>query len=109
MALQQVAKCLAANRRSVDIVARIGGDEFVIVLPETEVDGALQVTQKIRTSLAGLSSLERPLSISVGITSVVGANADSIVQQADMALYAAKRAGRNQDSVFAAGHQASDK
>jgi diguanylate cyclase (GGDEF)-like protein len=102
-ALQQVAACLASERRTVDIVARLGGDEFAIILPETEIAGALEVTRKITTRFEKISGFKRPVSLSIGLTSGVGIDADLMLTQADEALYESKREGRNQVHFFEGG------
>jgi diguanylate cyclase (GGDEF)-like protein len=101
-ALQQVAKCLFAGRRNADIVARIGGDEFVVILPETELDGALRVGRKIRSAVIELLNLKRPVSVSIGLVAPrnTSINAELLIKQADLALYESKRNGRNRISVF---------
>jgi len=101
-ALQQVARCLSTGRRGSDIVARIGGDEFVMILPETELKGALELCRIIRAMLMALSTLKRPITVSVGLTASHNAsmNGEVLVRQADMALYESKRKGRNRISVF---------
>jgi diguanylate cyclase (GGDEF)-like protein len=101
-ALQQVAKCLMKGRRTMDVVTRIGGEEFAIVLPETDIDGALICAEKMRLSVAALSNLKQPLTISLGITTF---NEDIympevLLQQADQALYEAKKTGRNRVCVY---------
>jgi diguanylate cyclase (GGDEF)-like protein len=101
-ALQFVARCLRQERRSADVVARIGGEEFALILPETEADGALKVAEKIRAALTGLSDLRRPLTLSMGICILHGTDieAEVIVRQADLALYEAKGRGRDQICFF---------
>jgi diguanylate cyclase (GGDEF)-like protein len=101
-ALQELAKCLSQGRRNSDMAGRIGGDEFVMILPETDVNGALKVIRKIRASIAGLSDLKRPISVSFGLTvpQGIGFDAETLVKQADIALYKAKRTGRNHIIVF---------
>ncbi len=76
-ALKQLAKCLSQGRRNSDMVARIGGDEFVLVLPETSVNGALEVVRKIRSRIADLSDLKRPISASFGLTVPQNAGLDA--------------------------------
>lgn len=100
-ALQQVAKCLANARRSADIVARIGGDEFVVILPETDSKGALAVGRRIRTAIMDLSDLKRPISASIGLTAALGLgmSSEALIKQADTALYESKRRGRNRITI----------
>ncbi len=102
-ALQFVARCIQQERRSADMVARIGGDEFALILPEIDVDGALKVAEKIRTAImTSPSNLKRSLTLSIGISILHGTDieAEVIIQQADLALYQAKRRGRDQICVF---------
>ena len=101
-ALQFVVQCLQKGRRNADVVARIGGEEFALILPETEAIGALEVAEKIRAATTGSSELRHPLTLSIGISILHGTDiaADILVQQADLALYEAKRAGRNRICVF---------
>jgi diguanylate cyclase (GGDEF)-like protein len=101
-ALQLVAQCIQKERRSADVVARIGGEEFAIILPETEMGGALQVAEKIRAAMTNLSELKSPLTLSMGISLLQGADIEvaEFVQQADLALYEAKRMGRNRIRIF---------
>jgi len=101
-ALQFVAQCLQRGRRDVDVVARIGGEEFALILPETEAGGAPKVASRIRDEVMSPSDLMRPLTVSMGISIVHGTNleADVLIQQADLALYEAKRTGRNRICVF---------
>jgi len=101
-ALQFAASRLQQERRGADVVARIGGDEFALILPETDVDGALNVAEKIRTVISSSSELKRPLTVSIGISilQAMEIETETIIQQADEALYEAKRRGRNQVCVF---------
>jgi diguanylate cyclase (GGDEF)-like protein len=101
-ALQFVARCLQRERRSADVVARIGGEEFALILPETDVEGASNVAEKIRVVISSSSELKRPLTVSIGISilQTTQIETDVIIQQADEALYEAKRKGRNQVCIF---------
>ncbi len=101
-ALRQVADCLTNGRRTTDVVARIGGEEFVIILPETDIKGALQCAEKLRASVAAISDLQCPITISLGIAVF---NEDiykpeTLLQQADQALYDAKKTGRNRICIY---------
>ncbi len=101
-ALQFVALCLLQEHRNSDVIARIGGEEFALILPETDAGGAIKVAENIRTKLTKPSNLQRPLTLSIGISALRGINieAEEIIQQADAALYQAKRTGRNRICVF---------
>ena len=101
-ALRFAATCLEQERRRADVVARIGGDEFAIILPETEAEGAQIVADRITAAIGASGPLQHPLTVSMGISILHGANveAGALVQRADRALYEAKRGGRNKVRVF---------
>jgi len=98
-ALEQVASVIRGSCRSSDIASRYGGEEFVVVLPETSIDGAVRLAEKIRAGVQAddLRRLRTPLSVSAGVASYPahGRNIRSIVEAADRQLYRAKRRGRN--------------
>lgn len=106
-ALQAVTAALKASLRKSDILGRYGGDEFMIILPETTLAGAHNLAEKIRSAVEELE-LEITggdrvkLSLSIGITrcSTSIDNIDTIVGLADTALYASKQTGRNKVSVL---------
>lgn len=97
--LCQVARILREAVRQNDLCARYGGEEFTVVLPETHLAGAQVVAENIRRRVeAALFSRERiPVTVSLGVAELpLHANtADSLLRQADRALYQAKEAGRN--------------
>lgn len=97
-ALKQLATTLDENVRATDFVARFGGEEFLILLPDTTVDGAMTSAEKIRKSVAERSfPALRQMTVSVGV-SIARAddrNEDDAVRRADAALYRAKDEGRN--------------
>jgi diguanylate cyclase (GGDEF)-like protein len=101
-ALQSVAMCLQKGRRKADVLARVGGEEFALILPESGIVGALEVAERIRTAIKISPDLQHPLTLSMGISTLHGneIEADVLIQQADLALYKAKRTGRNQICIF---------
>lgn len=108
-ALQAVSESLKMALRKSDILGRYGGDEFMIILPETSLDGAKKLAEKIRVAVLEIA-LELPgnkrisLSLSVGVASCCAPmeNIDTLVKLADTALYTAKHEGRNMVSVMQA-------
>lgn len=96
--LAQVARTAQTTLRSTDFVARTGGEEFLVLLPETEEAGAQAAAEKLRAAIA-LQQFDEAghVSVSVGRVSDAQAFADapSAIRAADTALYAAKHAGRN--------------
>lgn len=101
-ALKSVSRCLQENRRSVDVIARIGGEEFAVILPETTALQALEVAQRMRASIAQAAGLKRQVTISLGITELGQreGNPKELLEEADQALYEAKHSGRNRVCVF---------
>jgi two-component system cell cycle response regulator len=101
--LQEVAARLRLNVRNIDLVCRVGGEEFLTILPDTDTENALKVAERIRKSIAsksfnaGARSGPLPITISIGVASIEPMN-DSpaeLLKRADQALYRAKREGRN--------------
>ncbi len=90
------------NLRGTDLAGRIGGEEFLLVLPETEMAGALLLAERLRASLSDTTHLlpTGPIQVtcSLGVAQWVQADRDAgaLLGRADEALYAAKRQGRNQ-------------
>jgi len=96
--LQRIAALLKEATRTVDCAARYGGEEFAILLPETELDGAMEVAERIRARVEQTEFPGRAITMSIGLAVFPKDAADTkgIVAAADDALYVAKRAGRNQ-------------
>jgi diguanylate cyclase (GGDEF)-like protein len=104
-ALVAVAEALREYLRPTDLVARFGGDEFAVLLPEMKPNQARQAAERIRQKVAGLSppSLSLPVTVSIGIASRTAAdNVETLVQRADGAMYDAKETGRNRVALAAA-------
>ena len=100
--LRRVAQLCRENFRDIDVLGRLGGEEFVVLLPDTTRDQAVQVAQRFIDTLAAT-----PIDIgdqSIRVTATVGVVArmadettmDALIQRADAALYQGKNAGRNQ-------------
>ncbi len=99
--LRAVGQVITAGVRRIDTAARYGGDEFVVLLPETDPSGAFVLAEKIRIGVQDLN-LELPAeaprpSLSVGVVSFPddGSTADELMISADGAMYRSKRAGKN--------------
>jgi diguanylate cyclase (GGDEF)-like protein len=99
--LQALALLCQENLREADIIGRYGGEEFAILLTETDEDGAYLVAQRLRQSVAETPITtqhgEVSITVSVGIACNLGDNSNLAVllDMADTAMYEAKRAGRN--------------
>ncbi len=101
-ALRQLAQCFRQELRGVDTAARFGGDEFVLILPQAYVDGALIVAERLRASIErinipGFGNLTTSLGIATFPMNAL--NSAELLRAADNALYAAKRSGRNRVCV----------
>ena len=102
-ALRRLAACFRQELRAVDTAARFGGDEFVLILPQAYMDGAVIVAERLRTAI---EKIEIPggghLTASIGIATFPtnAATRSGLLTAADNALYHAKRTGRNRVSVF---------
>lgn len=101
-ALQVVAHMLECSVRDIDLVARYGGEEFVVLLPETSLEQAARLAERLRTIVSGidlpfLREAERGLSLSCGVASYpeTAISSDNLLHSADQAMYRAKREGRN--------------
>ncbi len=96
--LIEIAKTLLANVRAVDCVARMGGDEFALLLPDTGAEGAKVVLAKLRAHLeAAPWNRQHRISFSIGALTVLdpGPDVDSIIAHADKLMYAVKSEGKN--------------
>jgi len=92
------ANLLRQQTRPTDTVIRIGGEEFLVLMPHTDLQHALIVSERIRSALAGtpIEPLAAPTSASFGVAELkTGETGDALLHRADKALYAAKHSGRN--------------
>jgi two-component system cell cycle response regulator len=102
--LRRVAKLLQAGARASDFVARYGGEEFVVVLPNTDAEGALFIANRLRTIIESAKWIERPVTSSGGVATMfpkgvgddaLNQEAEILIAEADKALYQSKENGRN--------------
>jgi diguanylate cyclase (GGDEF)-like protein len=103
-ALVAVAEALREYLRPTDLVARFGGDEFAVLLPDLKLKQARQTAERIRQQIAGLSpaSLSTAITVSIGIADRTDRDdVATLVQRADAAMYDAKEAGRTRVAVAA--------
>ena len=101
-ALVEAAAVIRGSARETDVVARFGGDEFAVILPETDSGGATMVAERIRDRIAAhrfltVDRLDVHLTASVGIATLpdVATSAEDLVQAADRAMYKVKMSGKN--------------
>jgi diguanylate cyclase (GGDEF)-like protein len=106
-------RTITANLRRMDVAARYGGDEFVLLLPQASAVDAFNAAQRIRgefkTASAALLNRAEGVSMSIGIGSIAGnepAHGDQLVSIADAALYRSKEGGRDRISLSADGEMA---
>jgi diguanylate cyclase (GGDEF)-like protein len=107
-ALKQIGQLLRRNLREVDTVARFGGEEFVLLLPDTDKRGAIAAAEKVRLLVDGHNFLTeehketRLITISAGISTYPDdvEEIDDLIDHADIALYRAKENGRNRIECY---------
>jgi diguanylate cyclase (GGDEF)-like protein len=104
-ALVAVADALGDSVRECDVVARVGGEEFALLLPDTEPDAGLAIADRARHRVASQTQLDVRLTLSAGLATYPGDGADAaaLLHAADAALYDAKRAGRNRAQAYGGG------
>ncbi len=101
--LQELARRLTEQVRSIDLCCRIGGEEFLVILPGTELQVGFTVAERLRRTIAskpfdvGAKSGPLAITVSIGVAEfqTAGDTTESILKRADEALYKAKRSGRN--------------
>ena len=108
--LREFAVRLATNVRAIDLPVRHGGEEFVVVMPDTEIEDALRIAERLRLHVAGSpfrvmggqELLSVTISIGVAMTRRQGDTPQALLKRADEAVYEAKKNGRNQVILRAA-------
>jgi diguanylate cyclase (GGDEF)-like protein len=106
--LSEVGKIIRQNVRTVDFAARYGGDEFLIALPETSMEGAQKFADRIRQRIESTPftkdgksmNLTASLGVCVAMPGLVDVDARGLVRAADHALYDAKHAGKNRVKLY---------
>jgi diguanylate cyclase (GGDEF)-like protein len=94
--LKGLADVLKSKMRPSDLLARWGGEEFVVVLPDTKLDSAKDFAERLRTHVEQNTIVGVNVSVSIGITQLTATdNIDALLSRADKALYQAKSNGRN--------------
>ena len=101
--LKSVGARLSSIARETDLVARVGGEEFAVVLPETDSIGAQVLAERARLEVKQATGLLRQVTVSIGVATLSPdmATPSRLIEESDRALYRAKRAGRNR--VFSNG------
>jgi diguanylate cyclase (GGDEF)-like protein len=105
--IRRLSGVLRDRVRATDMVARLSGDEFAVLMPQSDVAGAMQLAEDLRAEVAEefAASAELPATISVGVTMFggnVGAGSEAVLVAADQAMYRAKAEGRNRIALFEA-------
>jgi diguanylate cyclase (GGDEF)-like protein len=102
--LRDVAEVLREHFREIDLVSRLGGEEFAVLLPETDLVGAQEATERFVTALADVEFGDDRIgpyriTASAGVTAAADLELDALLESADRALYRAKKLGKNQVQV----------
>ena len=106
LVLRELAKLMDDNIRNIDILGRYGGEEFVILLPETTPKSAYEIGERIRNMVAEHhftpEHLDLNITISVGVAFSTGESngLDDLIKRADIAMYESKSSGRNRTSIL---------
>ncbi|MFA7270009.1 MAG: diguanylate cyclase [Sterolibacterium sp.] len=100
--LQQVASALKCGLRGQDVVCRIGGDEFLVISPDTSLEAAMACAERLRQAvkatnfMAGKLKLQESISIGIAVREANMADFDALIKRADQGVYVSKQRGRNQ-------------
>lgn len=94
--LKYAANTLKSSVRSSDYVIRWGGEEFIVILPGCDMKKALEIAEKIRVNIESGENTICPVTASIGVAEYIGGSYHDVIECADVALYRAKKNGRNQ-------------
>ena len=103
--LKLTVTCVQQGLRETDVFARYGGDEFVVLLPQTSADGAFEVAERIRKTIAGMpldtqgKKVSTTVSIGIAAFPIHGDELAVVMNRADQAMYTSKQRGRNRCTV----------
>jgi len=103
--LKRLAQLLDGGKRRIDAVARMGGEEFALLLPETDEHGAYVIAERLRHKIRDAFSTDQvSLTVSFGVAAYPnhGGSGDQLLQAADQALYVAKELGRDRTALYRA-------
>jgi diguanylate cyclase (GGDEF)-like protein/putative nucleotidyltransferase with HDIG domain len=103
--LRKFASLLESGKRRIDASARMGGEEFALLLPETDEHGAYVIAERLRHAVRDAFAPDQlPLTVSFGVAAYPnhGATGDQLLQAADQALYVAKELGRDRTAIYRA-------
>ncbi|WKL57299.1 PleD family two-component system response regulator [Asticcacaulis sp. ZE23SCel15] len=107
--LKEFARRLGQNVRAIDLPCRMGGEEFVVIMPETEAKDAAMIAERVRAQVAAKPfsltdgrTLDVTISVGVSTSKGAGDTPDTLMKRADQAVYEAKQSGRNRVIVKAA-------
>ncbi len=103
LVLQQVAAVVKSSLRETDLLGRMGGEEFAVILPDTALEDAVVLAERARQSIANTyfeiagQVLSKPITISIGVATLTDEilGITDLLRNADAALYRAKHSGRN--------------
>ena len=101
---KETAAIIKKSTRDIDTVARWGGEEFIVLLPETGGEDALQVASRVLSAISHhtFTAFPERITVSIGLATVPEPHVDTaekLIHESDLALYAAKTKGRNQIAV----------
>lgn len=104
LVLKRVAELARESVRDMDMVARYGGEEFAVILPEADSESAMEAAERIRQQVENSARPDRGITVSLGVAerALAGNDPKGLITAADVALYAAKKMGRNR-AVFTSG------